>query len=207
MPTAKAKGSTNFDPVPEGLHIGVCYAVIGLGTQEVMFKEKKKLIDKVCLIWELPDVEKIDIDGVMLPRVISNIYTNSIHKKAILRQHLESWRGKAFTDEQLEGFNLDVLLGANCQIQVIHNHADGNTYANISTIVNVPANHKKVASENPPVVYDIGNPIPEDKIPSWLVDKIKEAQEWKVTGTDAKSEPSYDEKPPVPDEASSVEPF
>ena len=175
MPIAK-KGS-DFKPLPEGLTLGVCYAIIDLGTQ---YSEKwGKEQHKVCLIWELPDVEPIEIDGKDMPRVISRIYTLSLGSKALLRNHLETWRGKKFTKEQLEGFDLKVLLGANCQIQIIHEHKGEDTYANISTIVNVPKGHKKVDPVNQTVVYEIGEQVPDDgSIPEWICKLIREAREW-----------------------------
>jgi hypothetical protein len=63
-------------------------------------------------------------------------YTLSLHEKANLRRELETWRGKKFTAEEGEGFDLEKLLGANCQLQVIHNEKDdGTVYANVQAIV------------------------------------------------------------------------
>jgi hypothetical protein len=53
-----------------------------------------------------------------------------------LRAVLESWRGKKFTDAELDGFDLEKLLGANCQIHAAHDvGADGNTYANVTLVL------------------------------------------------------------------------
>jgi hypothetical protein len=68
--------------------------------------------------------------------MVTNRYTLSLNEKATLRKHLEAWRGKLFTPAELEGFDLENLLGANCQLQVIHNLSDqGRTFANIQAIV------------------------------------------------------------------------
>ena len=191
-----AKKPSDFKLIPEELLIGVCYAIIDLGTQ---FSEKwGKEQRKVCLIWELPDIEPIEIDGKDMPRVISRIYTLSLGSKALLRQHLESWRGKKFTKEQLDGFDLKVLLGQNCQIQIVHEHKGEDTYTNISTIVNVPKGHKKVEPVNPTVVYEIGDTIPDDVIPEWICKIIREAREWEWADNDSQE---------VPEEQSDVEPF
>src|SRR3990167_2490369 len=57
-------------------------------------------------------------------------------EKANLRKHLEAWRGKKFTKEELDGFDVEKLLGVNCQLQVIHNLSDnGGTFANVQAIV------------------------------------------------------------------------
>ncbi|MHA1379626.1 MAG: hypothetical protein ACTSRG_14730 [Candidatus Helarchaeota archaeon] len=44
----------------------------------------------------------------------------SLHAKATMRKFLESWRGKKFTKEELEGFDLQKILGKPCQLQIIH---------------------------------------------------------------------------------------
>ncbi len=176
MPIATSKGGSDFELIPEGLEIGVCYAILDLGTHhdDKYGKDQRK----VCLIWELPHVEAIMINGKPMPRVISKQYTLSLGEKANLRHDLEGWRGKAFTEEQLEGFDLAVLAGKNCQVQIIHNKTAKGTYANIKTIVNVPKGHVEIESVAPIVVYDIGNVIPDDVIPEWICNIIRGAQEW-----------------------------
>lgn len=63
-------------------------------------------------------------------------YTLSLNSKAKLRQHLEAWRGRKFSGEELKGFDLEKLLGANCQLQIVHSLSDnGRTYANVQAIV------------------------------------------------------------------------
>jgi hypothetical protein len=183
--------------------------VIDLGTQHNKTYDKDQ--HKVCLIWELPDVDPIEVEGKMLPKVTSRIYTNSLGSKAILRQHLESWRGKAFTQEELEGFDLGKLVGANCQLQIIHETKGEDTYANISTIVNVPKGHKAVQAVNPTVIYDIGDPVPDDTVPDWICKLIREAKEWEQgdVASDAMAQDEADGQHPeqVPEEQTDVEPF
>jgi len=66
----------------------------------------------------------------------------SLHEKSKLRPMLEAWRGKKFSQEELAGFDLEKLIGANCQLQVIHNIADGGAvYANVQAVV--PADRKE----------------------------------------------------------------
>ena len=143
--TAKDSGSgLNYDPIPEGLHLAHCYSVVDLGTQVSEYNGKEIVRNRVLITWELPD-ERIDIekeDGtkVNLPRAISAEYTLSLHDKAALRHDLETWRSKQFTDDELDGFNLEKLLGVSAQIQVLHKKsADGKkTYANVTSIVPAP---------------------------------------------------------------------
>ena len=128
---ASAK-SGNFVPVSEGVHTAVCIWVIDLGDQ---YSEKfDNTSRKVQLTWEIPD-ETIEIDGEQKPRVISKEYTLSLNEKAVLRQHLEAWRGKKFSEEELKGFDLANIIGASCQLQVLHNSKG---YANEGSIMALP---------------------------------------------------------------------
>ena len=103
IPNPSEGGS--FTPVPAGSHLAVCYRIIDLGTQKVVFQNENKFLRKVMVSWELPD-EKMD-DG--RPFVISKRYTWSMHEKATLRKHLEAWRGKGFSEEDF-GHQKQVIL-------------------------------------------------------------------------------------------------
>lgn len=73
-------------------------------------------------------------------------YTLSLHEKSKLRPMLEAWRGRKFTNEELEGFDLERLLGANCQVQVCHNiSSDGQVYANVQAVVPAAKGAAKMA--------------------------------------------------------------
>jgi hypothetical protein len=177
--TVKKSGSF-LDPVPEGLYQAVCYGLYDLGTQ---FQERfGKSVPKVLIAWELPSERiLVEQDGVKkdLPRAISKQYTKSLHEKANLRKDLESWRGKAFTEDELEGFDMKKLLGANCMIQVIHKTKEGKTFANVANIVSLPKTMDKSGCENPfrYFSFEDGDILP-DNTPSWISDLIKASEEW-----------------------------
>jgi hypothetical protein len=174
--------TVNFDPVPQGLHHAVCYGLYDLGTQ---FQEKfGTYIRKVLIAWEIPGERiLIEKDGVKmdLPRAMSRQYTQSLHEKSNLRKDLESWRSKAFTEEELEGFDLKTVLGANCLLQVIHKTKDGRTFANVANIVSLPKNMVKVQPENPLRYFSFTDMdiIPEGT-PDWISDIIKASGEWQT---------------------------
>ncbi len=75
---------------------------------------------KVIIGWEL---EQKMSDG--RPFMLSKRYTLSLHEKATLRHDLESWRGQAFTPEELDGFDIEVLKGKQCRVNVIHKPKEG----------------------------------------------------------------------------------
>ena len=120
---AKDSGGGDFKKVAPGVHIGRCFKLIDLGTQEETYEGEAKLLPKVCVYWELTGEDEegaplIDSNGD--PLVIWQEYTMSLGKKAKLRAALESWRGKAFTDEELKGFDVSKLIGAFCMVNVTH---------------------------------------------------------------------------------------
>lgn len=208
--TAQDKGGgTDFDPIPQGLHEAVCYAVFDLGTHHSEKWNKDR--HEVVVIWELPSQRiEIERDGSMvdLPRAISRRFTLSLHSKADLRKNLESWRGRKFTEAELkEGFDLKKLLEVNAQLNVIHNpSADGTrTYANISAVVPAPKG-VKLAPENPLGFFSFEE-WPEKGIPvntpEWIQEIIKQSKEF----TGEMAPPNTEEEPPVGDPAEGGIPF
>lgn len=130
-------GGGNFTPAPEGIFQAVCVDVVDLGNVETQWGEKHK----VRLAWQL---NEIDEDNGKRYLVVGQ-YTASLNEKARLRAHLESWRGRKFTKEELKGFEMENLIGANCQIQVVHNTNGEKTYANVGAIVSLPKGMAKIA--------------------------------------------------------------
>lgn len=125
----------SFAPAPEGLHQAVCVDVVDRGILDTSFGPKHK----VDIIWQVVPFEddgqeQRDEEGRRFQ--VMQRYTASLHEKALLFQHLKAWRGKPFTEEQLKGFDLDTVIGANCQIQVVHNiGSNKKVYANVQAIV------------------------------------------------------------------------
>jgi len=118
---------SKFTPAPEGLHQAVCVDVHDLGIQTTPWGDKHK----VLVIWQIDAAEE---SGKRFQ--VRKHYTLSLSEKANLRRDLECWRGRKFNPEELQGFDVEKLLGVNCQIQVVHNLTDeGKTYANVQAIV------------------------------------------------------------------------
>jgi hypothetical protein len=132
---------TEFTPAPEGLHHAVAVDVVDLGLVQSQFGTKPML----KIVWQL-DAEN-PTNGKRF--MVSQRFTQSLHKKSKLRPMLEAWRGKKFTDDELKGFDPEVLVGANCQVQVVHNIGDeGTTYANVQAVVPAPRGAVKMRPEN-----------------------------------------------------------
>lgn len=127
MPVYVSGGNAkDFTPAPEGTHQGVCVDVVDLGEIETSFGAKHT----VEIYWQISE----DMDNGK-PFLVRRRYTASLHEKANLRKDLEAWRGKAFTEAELERFDLEALIGANCLISVIHKQGSkGGTFANVASL-------------------------------------------------------------------------
>lgn len=133
MPIIAKKPESSFTPCPEGLHHAVCVDVIDLGIVSSTFGDKHK----VRIVWQIED-ENTETRRRFEARKQYNL---SLHEKATLRKDLEAWRGRKFTDDELKGFDLEKLIGANGQIQVVQDLGeDGSIYANVQAVVPAPKN-------------------------------------------------------------------
>jgi len=142
---------TKSDPVPAGTHHAVCYGIIAVGTQP---SEKFTPRQKIVVCFEIPS-ERIIIKDQDLPRGISKRYTLSLNEKSSLRKDLQSWRGKPFTQEELNGFDVSKVIGSNCLISVLHSDRAGAIYADISGISALPRQMASVRPENTPLYFNL----------------------------------------------------
>lgn len=207
--TAKKTDGGSYEIIPEETYQGICYAVYDLGTHynETFGKSNHKI--RIC--WEIPELRiELDKDGqqLNLPRAISKEYTLSLHEKSNLRKDLESWRGKAFTDEELDGFDLLKLLGVNCMLQIIHSHRGDKTYANVAQVSKLYRNVEKLPNENPLVSFsfETDQSLP-DNTPDWIADKIKASNEWQAQGNQSVDNRHQEEFIPAADENGEAIPF
>lgn len=134
-------GGGDFEPPPAGNHRAVCYRVIDLGTQQVEWQGQTKTQRKIMISWELVD-EMMAAHGDYPERPFSmhQRYTFSSHEKAVLRAHLESWRGVPFKDSDFGpgGFDIRNIIGKSCLLNVVQETKAGKTYANIKAVSKLP---------------------------------------------------------------------
>lgn len=163
--------------LPAGQYVARCYKIIDLGTQKVTWLGEEKLQHKVMIYWEILDDKVKMEDG--RPFSISRKYTASLNEKSNLYADLVAWRGKEFTETELAGFDISKLLGAYCQMQVIHNESSGKTYANANTLMSTKERPDPV---NPDVMFDIDEPdmLVFEAQSEWLKDQIRQSAEWQA---------------------------
>lgn len=172
--------SNNYELVPAGNHLGVCWQVIDLGTQTMTYNEETKKARRILVGWELPN--ELMSDG--RPFVVSRRYTFSVHEKATFRKHLENWRGKKFTDEDFgdDGFDVKNLIGKACFVNVVHQQAGDRVYANVDSIAQLPKGMAAPELVNDPIYLSLEadefDSAVYSALPEWLQRMIFDAPEF-----------------------------
>jgi hypothetical protein len=178
---ARNSGGVEIPKLEGGVYTAVSSAMIdiGLQTNEKFDKTQRKFM----MVWTILN-EQIEINGEMQDRVISKEYTFSLHEKSTLRKDLQAWRGKAFTDEELNGFDLLNVLNKACQLQIIQEERNGKSYNNIAGIMSLPKGTEIKGVENA-YYFDIETEstwIHYKNIPNWIREKIKKANNYESSG-------------------------
>jgi hypothetical protein len=98
----------------------------------------------------------------------------SLNEKSTLYALLTSWRGKAFTPEELKRFDLGKIAGKPAFINVTHSVKGDRTYANLTSIMPLPKAIPAPVLEGEALVYSTDAPdgVIFDKLPTWMQDKI-----------------------------------
>lgn len=137
MPIYARKKESDYSPAPEGLWPAVCVDVVDLGILDSPFGPQVK----IEIRWQLEEEDpKTGKRYLVVQR-----YTPSLHQKSKLRPLLEAWRGKKFTPEEEKKFDIEKLLGANCQLSITHNIKDeGRVYSNVQAVVPPARNATKI---------------------------------------------------------------
>lgn len=199
---AKETGGGNFETCPPGTFQARCYMIADLGTQVINWQGTQKMQRKVVIAWELE--EKMN-DG--RPFAISKQYTLSLSEKAQLRKDLDAWRGRPFTGDELEGFDLFNVLDAQCFLNIIHEEKNGKTYTNISSVMALPKRTTPLEAVNPVVAFSLEPEdyldVTLDSLPKWIQEKIKQSPEYQAIAPAFNQGPAHheaDDMPPMEDD-------
>lgn len=204
MPIIASAKNTALELPPAGTFIARCYSLMDIGTHETEWQGHKKRVRKIRLGFELPEERRADGE----PFTISRELVNSLHVKATLRKTLESWRGRPFTAEELDHFDLAALLGAPALINIAHAERKDGTgkYASVTNVTRPMKGQVCPPAINSPIEYSIdqGRNFLFQNFPDWLREKIEKCLEWKLPmpgqiqtpAADAPAENAEDENGP-----------
>lgn len=104
-----------FEQPPTGMQPAVCCSAIDLGIQEGF---QGKPTHKAVLVFELAERRT---EGAFKDTrfTISKTYTASLNEMSNLSKDLEAWRGRPFTPEERQGFDLEKLIGVNATLNLV----------------------------------------------------------------------------------------
>ena len=182
---AKDPGGEDFEKTPTGNQQAVCVFVEDIGTHRGEYQGVPNERRQIVVCWELAET-MVQGDYAGKPFMISNFYTLSLSRKSNLRKDLESWRGRAFSVAELDGFDVEELIGVNCLLNIIEDtNAEGKTRAKIASI------SPKMKNMEPLVIVNI-------EPPEWIEKKRKESIEYSEGGSFDQTAPDYpEEQPPI----------
>lgn len=182
-PIIATSTGSNYEPCPQGNHVGRCYQMIHLGTLNYQYKGEVLTANKVRITFELPnELHTFNEEKGPQPYSLSKEFTLSMHEKSNLRKMLEGWRGKAFSESEVKNFDITKLIGVPCMINVIHTEKDGKTYAGISSISAMPKGFTCPEQVNTTVVFSVNAFDWEifETLPDFIKEKIRTSKEYQA---------------------------
>jgi len=135
----------SYEKLPTGMQPAVCTRVFDLGMQPGY---EGKPQHKLIIMFELAE-RKTEGEFAGKRFLASRSYTASLNEKANLRKDLESWRGRPFTTDELTGFDLDAVVGINCNLNMVEVSKGEKTYVNIAAIVPTIKGQEHLECETP----------------------------------------------------------
>jgi len=137
-----------------GSHVARCCQIIDLGRQ---WDARRKASRPMVLIgWELP----LSSAAGTPPPIVQRRYAKSLDENSNLLDDLNSWRGREFTAEEYDGFDLQKIAGETCLITVSHSRnvtAAGrrNARAKVTAVGSLAGSFEPPPAMHPVVIYDI----------------------------------------------------
>ena len=205
----------DYENLEPGRYQATCYKLIDAGTREESYQEgplKKRHI--VYIYWEVTAKQEVDnaeeywepitmADGRLFSA--SKKYTASLNENATLFKDLKSWRGKPFSEKDLNGFELPKVLGVTAELEMVKQNKDLDK-VRIDSVYKPDGGMKKKATQNAVVQFDIdiyakewtGESCAESKemcdivegMPPWMKEMIDDSFEIKAAQAKAPAEKS-----------------
>lgn len=137
---------------PDGPQSAICVDVVDRGMQTSDWAGQIRTTRKLSIHWllaeNIPDktwthpktgeVQDVHEKIAGRPYTVQRWYTASLHEKAALRQMLRVWRGREFTADELEHFDVDDVIGVPCLLTIQYNKSGDVWYANVEGVSRLP---------------------------------------------------------------------
>jgi hypothetical protein len=174
-------GTGGYEIAPEGSHRAVCIGLAMMGTHESTFEGEKKRQKKVRFFFEIPN----ETEGNE-PYEVSKQFNFSWHKQSNLRPFINTWRGRAFSDDELNKFNIASVIGAPCALTIQHtvSATSGKTRPEVKTVTPLMKGLAKPTPTKTLFLYDVEkhDQATFDMLPPVFQAMIKESEEWQNIG-------------------------
>ena len=184
--TATTKAQSERTLAPAGTYVARCYKMIHIGTIQDEYNGESRWVNKVLIEWELPTEMKVfSQEKGEQPISVSKEFALTMHQKSTLRAFLTSWRGKGFTEDEAINFDVTKLVGATCQLSIIHEprkNNPGEFFAKISTVSALMKGFQAPAQVNPSFVFELDafDQAKFDSLPDWIKAKITTSKEYQA---------------------------
>ena len=114
----KDSGGGDFEGHPAGVFASRCIRIVDLGTQDETFEGKPKKQRKVIFFFETSEMmTQGELAGK--PFIMNREFSVSLGEKATLRKCLESWRGRKFTQVELDGFDIVNVINKPLMLNIV----------------------------------------------------------------------------------------
>lgn len=203
----KREVKEDIAPLPAGTYMGVCIGIVDIGKQYVKAKNQKQgnYVPQCMFIFEIPS-ERVVVNGEDKPRWVSTRRLRvSADERSNLYKMLITWRGKNFTDEELDsagqGFDLEERAGAPAMLSLsVYEGNDGRLHNGIEAVTGFPKGLPAPQPESEILVFDADEPDMEvfGKMPEWVQDIIRKSTQFADNAPEEKVEipPEEPETPP-----------
>ena len=167
----------DFERVEPGCYRAVCCDVVDIGVQKTNFGDK----EMIRIHWLL-DEKMTTGKYAEKPFGAVRRYSKTLSKNSKLREHLKSWRGRDFTDEELAGFDIENIIGKCCQLNIVAGHNDPITERYVDGVMadvkgadplKIPEDYMRVC-DRPEGVDSYGNSKDSATPQSVVVPKVKD---------------------------------
>jgi hypothetical protein len=190
----KDNGGGDFEQPPIGTHVARCVKIIDIGTQKSEYQGKVNIRRQCIIGFELPTELMSEGEYAGKPFTVSRFYTASLGEKANLRKDLANWRGRDFTEQELEGFDSKNILDKCCMVSLTEN--DKNK-VRITGIMALPKGMQVPARMNDLVYFSLDefNQATFDKLSDGYKKLIQASPEYQaVTNPQSQPRRSFEEE-------------
>lgn len=132
---AKNTGET-VERLADGVYTAICVGLVDVGEQySEMYNKSSR---QFRIIWQICGETYKNSEGQDVSRSYSKQYTLSLGERSKLRKDLEAWRGKPFSEDELNGFDMINVLNKPCQLQLMNKEKNGKPFTDIVAIMALP---------------------------------------------------------------------